>query len=328
MTVLDLSMSCTGVSSIKAIDFRDGMSQGPAVAEITCVAHTLEIGDLVDISFGYTGSEETFITGGTVRKIIAREPEHNYTITVQDKLGQAVDFFIAPDNPNTPYQAINIKAEDLVVALLAMASITGVDVDTTIFTYGTANPVDIKLVTVWQMVETIGRITGFDTYCDGAGVVHFKDRPAFVTASDTVSSHSFAVGNSGDILSIEYDKSSEQLRNRVVVYGGIGNAVYYTTSAVSPYLPAGFYKTMVVAHPLIDNLTAAQGTGDANLLMFNRLAETTSLQTKGVASIRGRSIVDVTEPFCGMDDTVKWLCFGSHHSISETGFYSEFTLVR
>jgi len=327
MTVSDILMSVTGCSSIKSIDIRDGMSQGPVIVEVTCVAHALSIGDLVDVEIGYTGDSDVYVTGGTVRKIIIREPDHTYTITIQDKLGQAIDFMIAPDNPNAPYQAINIEASALVVVLLGMASITGVDTDTTIFTYGTAGPVDIKLVTVWQMVETICGFTGFSCYCDGAGTVHFKDRPAYITAGDTVSTHSFTTGASGDIIQIEFDQNAEQLRNRVVVYGFVGGGVYATASAASPYLPVGFYKTLVVAHPLIDNLTAAQGTADLNLETFNRLTETVSLQARGDSSLRARQVVDVTEAWTGLSADI-FLIFGVHHILSESGFVTEVTLVR
>ncbi len=326
MTVLDLSMTCTGVTAIKQIDFRDGMGQGPAVVEIIATAHTLSVGDTVTVSFGYTGSTQTFITDGVVRKIITRVPDYNYAITIHDKLGRAVDYFMASDNPDSPYLATNIEASALVVALLALAGVTPVTATTTIFTYGTRGAVKINLVSVWGMVEQIDRITGYDTYVNGAGTVFFADRPPYITASDTVAAYSFTAGSSGELISAEYDRNVEFLRNRIVVYGGPG--IFYTASAISPYLPAGFYKTLVVGHPLIDNQTAAVSTGDANLITFNRLTQTLQISTLGVASIRARAVVDVTESFTGFTSATKWLVFGSHHLISQSGYTCEFSLVR
>lgn len=322
--MIDLSGSVTDCTQIKSIEFREGLSQATATCEVVCADTDLSIGDLVTVVI----QGETVMTDGVVRQIVQRVPQYDYVVSIQDKLCLAVDYFIVPDNPASPYLATNIKAEDLVEDMLEAAGLTLADKGTTIFTYGTAEPVPIKLVSAWNMIETIGRVTGFTTYADAAGDIHFVERKTYVTASDTVSIHSFTTGSGGDILDIEYERSTKNLINRVVVYGGVSNEISYTAQASSPYLPAGFYKSMVVAHPLIDNLPAATATADVNLEMFNRLTETVSLKSTGYPEHRARQIVDITESFTGLTSSTLWLIFDVRHTLSAGGLESNYTLVR
>lgn len=326
---LHLKMAATGCSLIKSIEVREAMNQATVNVEVTCAAHSLSIGDSVDVAMGTDANYATMLQGGIVKKILTRVPDFDYVITIQDRLSRAVDYFIASDDPNAPYAASNIKAEDLVVYLLGLAGLTGVLASPTIFTYGTVAPVPINLLSAWSMVDTISSVCGFTTYCDSTGVIHFVERKPYVTASDTVSTHSYVTGDGGDILSVEYDRNVENLINRVVVYGGVGNSVHATASAVSPYLPSGFFKTTVVAHPLIDNQTAAQATADLNLEMFNRLTETVSLNAAGNPNVRIRQIVDVTEGFVNLDASTLWLIYGMQHTCSlAEGFSQKLTLVK
>lgn len=327
MAVGHFQFSCTGVTAIKSIELRESYNQATVNAEVVCTAHSLSIGDSVDIVMGRVGSSNTMMTGGIVRKIITRVPEFDYQITVQDILSQAIDFAIVSDDPQAPYTATNIKAEDLLVYLLGLASITGVSAASTVFTFGTVKPVPINLVNVWTMIELINRISGYTTYADAAGTVHFVDRPAYITAGDVTSVHSYVTGTGGDILDIEYDKNTEQLINRVVVYGGDGNTIHSTASAVSPYLPAGFYKTMVLAHPLLSNQATVDATSALNLEIFNRLTENVNMTVKGNSAIRIRSVVDVTESFTQLTGNL-WLVYGITHTISKSNFIQKMTLVR
>lgn len=327
MAPIDLIGSCTGCSRVRSIELREAINQATVNAEIVCESHTLSIGDSVDVAMGTSLQSNTMITGGIVRKIIARTPEFDYQITVQDALCRSIDYAIVADDPQHPYEATNIKAEDLLVYLLGLAGITGVDAASTVFTFGTVQPVPINMVNVWTMIEMINRISGYTTYCDAAGTVHFVDRPAYITTGDTVSTHSYATGNSGDILTIEYDQNTEQLVNRVVVYGGVGNTVHATAEATSPYLPVDFFKTMVLAHPLVDNQASVDATAALNLEIFNRLTENLNLTVKGNSSVRVRDVVDVTEGFTEMAGDL-WLVYSITHSLSKQGFEQKITLVR
>jgi len=328
MTVGNLYRSVTGCTGVKSVEVREAYGQATVNVEIVTSAHTLSIGDSVTVDIGYDLAHSVMLTGGIVRKIITRVPEFDYVITIQDKLCRAIDAAIVSDDPLVPYKASNIKAEDLLVYLLSTyAGISGVVAASTVFTFGTVQPVPLNMVTVWSMIELINRISGYTTYCDAAGTVRFVNRPGYITASDTVASHNYTVGASGDILAVEYDRNTEQLINKVVVYGGVGNQIHATASAVSAYLPSGFYKTMVLAHPLLDNITNAQATADLNLTIFNRLTETISLSVVGTSSVRCRDVVSVTEPFSGLAGNL-WLVIGATHTLSESGFSQQLTLVR
>lgn len=326
MTVTDkLAGSATGISNIKAITFVESFGQSSAYAEIEATAHTLEIGDSCDVAMGLSGTLATIITGGIVKSIDKRRPEQNYVIKVYDKLVQANDYFIASDDPEVPFTAANISAETLVQQLLALAGITGVAVDSTGFTFGVVKPVPINLVSAWDYVENICRITGFVCYVDSAGAVHFKQRKPYIVGGD-ISSHTFTTGNTGDIKSIAYSKSDEKLRNSVVVYGSPG--IHATLTASSPYLPSGFKKTIVVAHELIDTNLSATRTAEVNLEMFNRLTETVNLEILGNVGIHARSIVDVSESYTGLAAGDLWVCYGAKHTVDRNGYSVTVALVR
>lgn len=330
MTIDHLVMTATNCSNIKSITLTEAASQAVVNVEVNCATHSLSIGDSVNVGMGVVGNSATVMTGGIVRKIITRRPQADYVITVQDKLCRAVDFFIASDDPLNPYKAYNIKAEDLVVYLLGLAGIGSVSASSTIFTYGVVAPgVPINLTSVWQMVSTISQVCGFTTYCDAGGTVHFVERKPYITGSDTVSSHSYTTGNSGDILNISYDRNTENLRNRVVIYGGVANNIRSTAQATSSYLPAGFYKAMVLANALIDSQTNADATASLNLTMFNRLTETVSLTVKGNVGVRINQIVDCTESFTGLNSSILWLVNGNTMTISQQdGFSQQLTLIK
>jgi len=324
MTVSEISASVTNVTGLIRLELTEGMNQATTNVEVVCTGHSLSLNDSVDVVIG----GETVLEGGLVRKISRNWPEATYTIFIQDKLCRAIDYFIASDDPAAPYTASNIKAEDLVEDLLALAGITGIEKDVTIFTYGTVDPVPINLVSVWNMVETISRICGFITVCNAAGVVFFYERKAYVTVEDQSNiSHNFTTGDSGQILAISYDQSTENLINKVVVYGANSAEALASAEEESPYLPSGFRKTMVVAHELIDNETAAQGTADVNLEMFNRLTETIELEIKGDPNVRARSICTVVESHTGQGGDA-WLIYSTTHSLSREGYKTTLTLVK
>lgn len=325
MAVRDILMTATGITGIKSIRVTDSHNQASAQAEIVATGHSLNVGDAVTVSGGFADDNAAFITNGLVKSIEQRRPEYEYTIVVNDGLTKAIEDFLASDNPDSPFMANNVSGEQLVVDLLGHAGITGVATQATGFTFAVVKPTPLNLISVWDAVENICRITGFVCYADSAGNVHFKNRKPYIVGGDA-SERTFTVGASGDILTISYHKSDERLRNRVVVYGAPG--IFHTGSAASPYVPGGFFKTMVVAHELIDTQPMAVSTADVNLTMFNRLTERVSLTAIGKPSIRVRDIVDVSEPYTGLAAGTLWYVFGTSHRLSQTGYEIDLNLVR
>jgi len=326
MPARDLAMSATGMSGIKSITFRESFSQAAATAEVECTAHTLAVGSTSTVHLGISGDEADFISSGIVKEIKIRRPSRDYLITVYDPLVKAVDYFIASDDPLVPFMANNVSAETLVQNLLSLAGLTAYASDATGFTFGVPSPKPINLVSVWDAVESIARIVGFIVYADSAGTIQFRQRKPYIVGGD-VSSFSFGVGDTGSITDIDYVQSDEKLRNRVVVYGAPGIAA--TASAASGFLPAGFFKSILISHELIDVQSQAQSAADLNLTMFNRLTETVNLTVLGRTATRARSIVVVVEPFTGLSASTLWVVFATQHSINrQDGYRLSLTLTR
>lgn len=326
MAVRNLYADITGITGFREITLNQSMAQAAATAEIVTTAHSLDIGDLVTIDIGYVDEHEVMLTDGIVKEITWRRPEQNYLITVSDKLVRAVDYFIASDDPDSPLEVSNIEASALVGLLLDLADVTPYSGDGTIFTYAVTQPTKINLVSAWQMIETISRVCGCLTFCQADGTVRFTSRKPYIVGTETTE-HEFITGSGGDIETISYLRSDEWLRNRIAVYGLDSTNIFASASAVSPYLPAGFYKTLVVAHELIDTQAEAQRTADVNLEMFNRLTETVSLQALGKPSIQSRDIVEVTESFSGLSGD-QFVVFGAEHHLGPQGYSMGLTLTR
>lgn len=322
---LSLYATATGMSGIKSLTLREGMSQPAVQVDIVCTGVTAQINDTCDIDFGYDTDHGAGLTGGLVKKINYNRPAHAYEVTVMDKISRAIDYFMAADNPESPFQAKNRAAELLVGDLLNQAGLTLSAYDSTIFTFGTQNPIPINLVSAWTYIEHINRITTNTTYALPNGNIEFRNRPPFIIGGD-VSEHTFTTGSSGDILEIRYWKSDEKIRNKVVVYGAPG--ITATTSGSSPYLPSGFQKSLVIAHEIISNQQSADQTASLNLQMWNRLTETCTLTTLGNRNVRCRDIVDVQESFSGLSAGQLWVVFATEHRLSREGYETSLTLTR
>lgn len=326
MTIPALYATATGISGIKEVTVTESYGAASTIAEIVATGPiTAQIGDLCTVDMGYVGNHQAMITNGRVKSITPRVPEFDFTITVHDKLSQAVDDFMAADDPEHPFEVFNRSGEGLVTDLLAHAGITGVTTQPTGFTFAVVGPSPINLISAWDSVDDVCRITGFVCFVEPDGTVKFTQRKPYIVGGDA-SAHTFAGGNSGDILEISAPRNDDKLRNRVVCYGSPG--IHAVASASSPYVPSGFFKSLVVAHPLIDSLTQAQQTCNINLTMFNRLTESVRIQALGIPSLHCRDIVDVVEPFCNLSAGQLWFTHAVKHMITASGYSSEFTLSR
>lgn len=318
-------MSATGISGIKSMTLREDFGQPTVVVEIRCSAHSLELGSIVSsIAMGYTDENAVMMTNGIVKEITQRRPERDYVITVHDALVRAVDYFIASSDPDAPMTSSNESAEALVGRLLTLATIAGYTTEATGFTFGVVDPVEINLISAWEEIDNINQICGFGTYCDSSGVVKFVRRSPFPETTESAE-HVFTTGDSGDILTIEYAKSDEKLRNRVVVYGGQG--IHAEAASPSDYLPSGFQKSMVIAHELIDTQGMADETAALNLTIFNRLTQTVTLKAKGKPTIRVRDIVGFTENFIGVSNQKMFVHAAEHTIDRDSGYTMNLTLT-
>jgi hypothetical protein len=100
------------------------------------------------------------------------------------------------------------------------------------------------------------------------------------------------VGSGGQLTLVEYSRSDENLRNKVVVYGA--DNCRAEASLASPYLPANFFKTAIISHELI-NADMAQETADINLHRLNKLTEFVTCDMLGQPSMDIGQTVEIVD---------------------------------
>lgn len=325
MAVRDLYMTATGMTHLAEITVRESLSSPTVVAEIRCGAHTVAIGDVIAaVDIGWATDHAVLITNGIVKSIRYSRPDHLYTILVHDALIRAVDYFMVADDPNSPFQAYNISGENLIRDLLAQAGLTAFTGVATGFTFATVEPKAINLISVWDAINNIAKICGCVLYMDSAGTVQLSTRKPYPGGGD-VSAFSVVGGSGQNLEDIDYSISDEGIRNRIVVYGTSG--VFASASAVSPYLPAGFYKSLPIAHELIDSNAQAAATAALNLTIFNRRTDNCDVTVLGKPSVRARTIMDITDTRSGLSADL-FVVSGTVHTVGPKGYSMALTGTR
>ena len=315
--------SVTGVLSITVLEaYNAAMSQ----TIIECFDTSLSLGDSIGFNIGFTG-DTSKIFQGFVRNLEPELVSAKNRIICEDELSKASDFFIAASDPTLPFTRSNIDTSDLVEDLLNLAQITSYQDDTSLsVTWGTVGEVTFNLATSWQAVKTIIDALAWHLHADRTGTVHLSEIKPYSIGGETID---FVWNLTTDnITNINYHRSTEKLRNRVVVYGREG--VIATASTSSPHLPSGFFKTAVLASQLFDTNSFAQNVADTNLTLFNRLTESLTLTVEGDADIEPRkwATVTVVEPDISMNVTGNWFIFQVEHRIDQSGYLCNVTLTR
>ncbi len=309
-----------------------GSHDSPVVtANIEAVNTNLTLGDLVTIDLGYTDDHAQIFTG-YVKTISKKVPNNTYQITAYDSLVRAQDYFIASSNPATPFSRKGITAEALVGDLLALAGLTNYDYQATSFTFGINNAFEINLVSVYDYIRTICDTITWSIWASQDGQVHFRNRKPYVMdgltgqpgdVADTPTGYVLDYGV--NTLDVSYTSSEKSLRNRIVVYGTEG--VYAEASAASSVLPAGFYKSAVLAmSQLIDTQGLAQSIADYNLDLLNRVTETISTTAVGDPSLAHRTVIEVDVPLLSLSGF--WYVFSCDHQWGPQGYTTGLDLRR
>jgi hypothetical protein len=317
---MQLYFDITDSSGLISVNTSDSHSAQSATSTFEVTNTNLEIGDFVEINLGYVGNYSKAFSG-YVKNIELREPKKSYTITASNVLVRAMDFFIASSTPENPFTRSSIKAETLVGDVLALAGLTSYVGDNTLFTFGIINPVEVNLTTSYDYARFIGDILAYNVYADMNGVVHFTRRLPYVVPGDT----SIGTINEQDCLTFSYTKTDRELRNRVVVYGAAG--ITAEASSSSPYLPDGFYKSVVVAAPTVfDNIGMAQQSADYNLELLNRLTESLHITMPGNSIYQPRSVVTVSS--IKYELSGDWYIFTAGHTLDSSGYTTTLELRR
>lgn len=324
MSIKNVQISCSGLNNILRLQTSMSHSNPVATATLECVSHNVNIGDKLMVYAGFGSTSKIFT--GYVKEIIRNVPEDIYTIVLNDVLVRATDYFFAPSNPDVPFSRSNISGENLVRDILAEAGLTSYESDPTYFTFGINSPVEVKLISAYDFIHSITSLLAFTIYADQDEVVHFKRRLPYITTSDTTSHYTIST-NSDYFYNISYGINEKALRNRVVVWGA--NGINAEASASSPYLPSGFYKSVVYSSSMLVQTTSmAQDIADYNLNVLNRLTYSQTITIDGRPDIFPRKIASVTNSFLGITDEL-WYVYAVEHSIDlSSGFTSTIELRK
>lgn len=313
-----LSASISGISGIEAITVTDSHTAATANALVVAKTCTLGIGDPATVVMGYVGDTFTALTG-YVKNIELKEPNLVYNITISNVMIRAVDYFIAASDPEDPFSRQNISAEDLVEDLMNLAGLTSFASDASSFTFAISTPVEVNLTSVYDYCRFLGDIIAFNLYADNTGTVQFRNRRPYPVPADT---SVYTITNS-ITLDASFETSDRDLRNRVIVYG---TNITAEASASSPYLPAGFYKTVVVAAPgVIDSQSMADQSASYNLDLLNRLTKKLNISIVGKTGLFARQAVTVNLPELGISGE-KWYIYSIEHNWSRSGYITNLEL--
>lgn len=311
--------SVTNTSQILSINISEAHNAPSTTALVTAMDTTLDIGDAVDITIGYEGDSAQIFTGW-VKGIEKSAMDNEYIIQANDEMIKAIDFFIASSNPTTPFSRSNIAAEDLVEDVLNLAQITNYASDTTMFTFGIHNPIEVNLVSAHDFANQIADILAYTLWADRTGTAQFRDRRPYVMTGDT----SIKSVNDTEITRVSHRRSDRDLRNRVVVYGA--NDLYAEAEAESPWLPSGYRRTVVVGSQWIDDQSMAQNAADYNLDKLNRLTEEISVETVGDTLYEARKVITVVDAYTGVSGD--WYIYSCEHRWGRDGYVTAMELRK
>ena len=310
-----LYASCTSTSHIISVGYSDSHVAPTSTAIVTAENTSLSIGDSATVYIGYVGDNFKAITG-YVKGIELKEPERVYTITIANALIRAVDFFIASSDPEHPFSRKHITAEDLIGDLLELAGITNYSGASTSFTFAINNPVEVNLTGCYDYCKFLADIIAYTLYADNNGQVHLINRRPYPVGSEPAD---YTFNDLSKIIEANYERSDHDIRNKVIVYGS--GSIHAEASASSPYLPAGFYRTVVVAAPgVIDSQSMAQQAANYNLDLLNRLTQKVNLTLEGTTGVVPRTIATITVPDLGISG--KWYVYSVEHNWSKAGYFT------
>jgi hypothetical protein len=311
----------TGSIEAISIDVQEGYSQPVSRCSIVTPAlGGLGLGDVIEVDMGFN-SHHGKIFEGYITDISAERLPGYYTIEANDVLIRAVECMIVSTDLDNPFTRYNITAEDLVGDLLAEAGISSYSGDVTGFTFATGEiPIEFQLTFAWDAIQMVADVVAWHCYADHNGNVYFKDIDPIPSGAPV---KTFRTGTGETILTARRSKSTDNLRNKIIVFGI--PPITASASAASPYLPANFYKTAVISTTLIDTQPMADTTASYNLSKWNRLTENMSIESIGDYNIHARDTVAVIESFTNTNDS--WFVHDITHSLGTT-YSMRLNLVR
>jgi len=318
----NLVHSITGGITATRIDVMEDFDAATTRCTIeTDDARGADVGDLLTVSFGLDTATTKF--HGYIKAITRDRLSARITMHLEDVLCRATEYWFVPEDLDNPWSRSNINAVDLVDDILNECGLSLYDWDSCSFTFATGEKdVELSLTSAWDAIQWICEITGFSVYADTDGHVYFKNISPTPSGSPV---DTYTTGDGGNILSLEYSRSDDLLRNKVVVFGR--PPIKAEASASSPYVPSGFYKTAIISHEMIDTQAMAQATADLNLTRLNRLTEIARVKVIG-GDVHIRDTVRITEGFSGLSNEDFFVRSLTHSFDTGLGYVMQITGVK
>ncbi len=339
-----LDASITGVTTNNklSVNLSNSHDSAVAIATISCTDTSLEIGDPIIVSLGYSsGLVKAF--EGYVKNVGYDVPTGLYAVTAHDIMVRAVDFFMVSESAEEPFTFRDMSGEALVQWVLEMSGLTSFHMDETYFTFAVHHDGEFNVVSSYDYAKNISRILAWNLWMDVDGTVQFTNRKPFPMDGSLsqpgdppfgINDASSIYLTDDDILHIGLNKHERDLRNKVVVYGSdkltadssSSTSKNPLTDAMEQILPVGYYKTSVLSSPIITDQSFAQDACDYNLSLLNRLAVEVSISIEGNPNLECRDCVNLNQTT--LDDTVNrlWYIFQLEHNWSNKGYLTTMTL--
>lgn len=337
MTTKELTYSITGVSTgdLDTLTVREAYNSPVASAMLSVSETTLGLGDAITINIGYDSSNVK-VFQGYVSQVSRNIPGHLISLACEDELARAVNFFIASDDPENPLTYSSIKSENYVENILKTAwynDLGSFSFEADVpweYIWATDLPAEVNLISAWQGANEMAQLLAWHIYADRNGKIWFVDRQPYIMGGDS-NDYTWNESSGTNVISVDYTKSTEETRNKVVVYGRAGIEATASQSRSDLYY-ADYYKTAVIGHPLIQTQAQAQTTADYNLALYNRLTESVNLSIEGNANITAREIAELTmtEFTSGIvgGTTDDWFIYQVQHQFGARGFITSMTLTK
>jgi hypothetical protein len=320
-----LIQSVPNVTGVISVTVTEAFNSAMAQTVIECYDTSLSLGDSIGFNMGFSGDSGK-IFQGYVRQIETGLVDAKNRIVCEDELAKASDYFMASSDPAAPFTRDNIDTGVLIGDILNEAQITSFSDDTALsVTWGTQGTITFNLTTAWQAAKTIIDALAWHLYADRTGTVHLTEDKPYDASPSIDFTWNLTTDN---IMNIVYAKTTERLRNKIVVYGRDG--VSASASAASAFLPAGFFKTAVLASQLFDTDSLAQTVADTNLELLNRLTETLTMTVEGNYQIEPRkwATITVVDADISMNVTGDWFIYQVEHRMDQAGYLCNVTLTR
>jgi hypothetical protein len=260
-----------------------------------------------------------------------------------------VDFFIVSENSESPFTFRNKSGEGLVQWVLEMSGLVDYNMDATQFTFAVQNEGEINLVGCYDYANNVARTLAWNLWMNNEGVVQFANRKPYPMDGSTLQpgdppfGYNDAVNNEplypnkitdDDILNISLNRHERDLRNKIVVYGD-GELSASASQATSwrplaeyydQILPAGFYKSAVLASPIITDQSFAQKACNYNLELLNRILVEVFITIEGNSLLNCRNCVTLDQTELPTLVNTLWYIYQIEHNWSDRGYITAMTL--